>query len=207
MTSATLPSFTLAPLGELDNREVPSYPVELTPAGFRADYISTVSNYSSGFKHLNPPGFKWRRLFETWLPFTAKLTVFFPNEGQLHILNAASPDIRAKRPVYLFRPAVTLTKARPYKLRLISIIRFLPRTKLSLRRNSPKTCPSICRRKSISARIKVPLLIARDWPGSGLDEALPPEKFSARWLPQSAHAVRPLAQTIHFYFPGQMVSG
>ena len=53
--------------GELDNREVPSYPVELTPAGFRADYISTVSNYSTAFKHLNPPGFKWRRLFETWL--------------------------------------------------------------------------------------------------------------------------------------------
>jgi vanillate O-demethylase monooxygenase subunit len=77
--------------GELDNREVPSYPVELTPAGFRADYISTVSNYSRGFKQLNPPGFKWRRLFETWLPFTAKLTVFFPNAGQLHILNAASP--------------------------------------------------------------------------------------------------------------------
>ncbi|MGC9944329.1 MAG: Rieske 2Fe-2S domain-containing protein, partial [Verrucomicrobiota bacterium] len=77
--------------GELDNREVPGYPVELTPAGFRADYVSTVSNYSRDFKHLNPPGFEWRRLFETWLPFTAKLTVFFPNGGQLHILNAASP--------------------------------------------------------------------------------------------------------------------
>jgi phenylpropionate dioxygenase-like ring-hydroxylating dioxygenase large terminal subunit len=81
----------LKTFGELDNREVPSYPVELTPAGFRADYISTVSNYPSHLKHLNPPGFKWRRLFETWLPFTAKLTVFFPNDGQLHILNAASP--------------------------------------------------------------------------------------------------------------------
>jgi vanillate O-demethylase monooxygenase subunit len=81
----------LQTFGELDNREVPSYPVELTPAGFRADYISTVSNYPRHLKHLNPPGFKWRRLFETWLPFTAKLTVFFPNGGQLHILNAASP--------------------------------------------------------------------------------------------------------------------
>jgi phenylpropionate dioxygenase-like ring-hydroxylating dioxygenase large terminal subunit len=87
--------------GELDNREVPSYPVELTPAGFRADYISTVSNYSSGFKHLNPPGFKWRRLFETWLPFTAKLTVFFPNDGQLHILNAASPISARKSRVFV----------------------------------------------------------------------------------------------------------
>jgi vanillate O-demethylase monooxygenase subunit len=81
----------LRTFGELDNREVPSYSVELTPAGFRADYISTVSNYPSHLKHLNPPGFRWRRLFEVWLPFTAKLTVFFPNDGQLHILNAVSP--------------------------------------------------------------------------------------------------------------------
>ena len=87
--------------GELDNREVPSYPVELTAAGFRADYISTVSNYSTGFKHLNPPGFRWRRLFETWLPFTAKLTVFFPNDGQLHILNAASPVSARKTRVFV----------------------------------------------------------------------------------------------------------
>ena len=77
--------------GEVTNPEVPTYPVEVTPGGFRADYISTVSNYPIHLKHLNPPGFKWRRLFETWLPFTAKLTVFFPNDGQLHILNAASP--------------------------------------------------------------------------------------------------------------------
>ena len=87
--------------GELDNREVPSYPVELTPGGFRADYLSTVSNYATGFKHLNPPGFKWRRLFETWLPFTAKLTVFFPDEGQLHILNAASPVSARKTRVFV----------------------------------------------------------------------------------------------------------
>jgi phenylpropionate dioxygenase-like ring-hydroxylating dioxygenase large terminal subunit len=77
--------------GEGNNPEVPNYPVEATPAGFRADYTSTVSNYPIHLKHLNPPGFKWRRLFETWLPFTAKLTVFFPNDGRLHILNAASP--------------------------------------------------------------------------------------------------------------------
>lgn len=79
-----------ASFGESNNPEVPDYPVELTPHGFRADYISTVSNYPHALKHLNPPDFLWRRLFEVWLPFTAKLTVFFPN-GQLHILNAASP--------------------------------------------------------------------------------------------------------------------
>ncbi|MBB6147423.1 vanillate O-demethylase monooxygenase subunit [Silvibacterium bohemicum] len=76
--------------GELDNPEVPDYAVTKTANGFVADYISSVSNYSKDFKHLNPPGFLWRRRFETYLPFTAKLTVFFPN-GQLHILNAASP--------------------------------------------------------------------------------------------------------------------
>ncbi|MEG4571491.1 aromatic ring-hydroxylating dioxygenase subunit alpha [Microcoleus sp. N3A4] len=76
--------------GERENQEVPDYPVERLPHGFRADYVSTVSNYPHGLKHLSPPGFKWRRLFEVWLPFTAKLTVTFPN-GQLHILNAACP--------------------------------------------------------------------------------------------------------------------
>ncbi len=76
--------------GEVDNPEVPDYTVTKTANGFIADYISTVSNYSKEFKHLNPPEFLWHRRFETFLPFTAKLTVFFPN-GQLHILNAASP--------------------------------------------------------------------------------------------------------------------
>jgi phenylpropionate dioxygenase-like ring-hydroxylating dioxygenase large terminal subunit len=77
--------------GEPDNPVVPDYPVEKTPSGFVTDYVSSVSNYAHGFKHLDPPGFLWRRRFEVWLPFTAKLTVFFPSDGKLHILNAASP--------------------------------------------------------------------------------------------------------------------
>lgn len=77
--------------GERNNPEVPNYPVKPTDTGFIADYISTVSNYPTHLKHLNPPGFQWRRLFEVFLPFTARLTVFFPNDGQLHILNAACP--------------------------------------------------------------------------------------------------------------------
>lgn len=81
----------LETFGESQNPEVPDYPVTPTPHGFVADYISTVSNYSVDFKHLNPPGFLWRRRFEAFLPFTAKLTVFFPQGGELHILNAASP--------------------------------------------------------------------------------------------------------------------
>jgi hypothetical protein len=35
--------------------------------------------------------FQWRRRFEVFLPYTAKLTVTFPGGGKLHILNVASP--------------------------------------------------------------------------------------------------------------------
>jgi vanillate O-demethylase monooxygenase subunit len=76
--------------GEAHNTTVPDYPITHTERGFVADYISTVSNYAHGYKHLAPADFRWRRRFEVFFPFTAKLTVFFPN-GQLHILNAASP--------------------------------------------------------------------------------------------------------------------
>lgn len=82
--------------GEPDNPVVPTYPVEATPGGFIADYVSSVSNYAHGYKHLNPPGFLWRRKFQVWLPFNAKLTVYFPGEDRLCILNAASP-ISARR--------------------------------------------------------------------------------------------------------------
>jgi phenylpropionate dioxygenase-like ring-hydroxylating dioxygenase large terminal subunit len=77
--------------GEPGNPVVPDYKVTMTPHGFVADYISTVSNYAHGYKHLAPPDFPWHRRFETFLPFTAKLTVTFPGGGQLHILNTASP--------------------------------------------------------------------------------------------------------------------
>jgi vanillate O-demethylase monooxygenase subunit len=77
--------------GEPDNPVVPDYKVNTTSVGFVADYISTVSNYAHGYKHLNPPGFMWHRRFEVYLPFTAKLTVTFPDGGKLQILNAASP--------------------------------------------------------------------------------------------------------------------
>jgi vanillate O-demethylase monooxygenase subunit len=77
--------------GEADNPVVPDYPITETATGFIADYVSTVSNYSHEYKHLNPPGFLWRRRFEVYLPFCAKLSIFFPEGGQLHILNAASP--------------------------------------------------------------------------------------------------------------------
>ena len=82
--------------GEPENPVVPTYRVEKTPHGFVSDYVSTVSNYAHRDKHRNPPGFLWRRRFEVFYPFTAKLTVFFPEDGKLHILNAASP-VSARR--------------------------------------------------------------------------------------------------------------
>jgi len=87
--------------GELDNPEVPDYAVTKTSEGFVADYFSTVSNYSLGFKHLNPPGFIWHRRFEVFYPFTAKLTVTFPGSGKLHILNAASPTSARKTRLFV----------------------------------------------------------------------------------------------------------
>lgn len=81
--------------GEPDNPVVPNYPVIPTTHGFKADYESTVSNYAHGSKHLARPDFVWRRLFEVFFPFTAKLTVFFP-QGELHILNTTNP-IAAKQ--------------------------------------------------------------------------------------------------------------
>jgi vanillate O-demethylase monooxygenase subunit len=50
---------------------------------------------------LSPPGFLWRRRFEVFFPFTAKLTVFFPNDGRLHILNAASPVSARKTKLFV----------------------------------------------------------------------------------------------------------
>ena len=89
-----------ASFGEADNPTVPNYPVTPTPNGFTADYISSVSNYAHGSKHLAPPDFPWRRLFEVFFPFTASLTVFFPH-GQLHILNATSPVSARKCRVFV----------------------------------------------------------------------------------------------------------
>jgi len=88
--------------GEPDNPVVPDYAVTKTPQGFVADYISTVSNYAHGYKHLAPADFMWHRRFEVFLPFTAKLTVGFPGGGKLHILNCASPV--AARKTRLFVP-------------------------------------------------------------------------------------------------------
>jgi len=74
-----------------DQPEVPTYETTVTDQGVRSDYWSTVSNYPKGLQHLAPEGFRWLRVYEVFPPFTARLTVHFPNEGRLNILNVASP--------------------------------------------------------------------------------------------------------------------
>lgn len=80
-----------ATFADADNAEVPPYKAVRTPDGFVADYRSSVANYPVGSGKAAPPGFVWLRHFECHLPFVASLTVHFPDEGRLVILNAASP--------------------------------------------------------------------------------------------------------------------
>ena len=70
---------------------VPSYmPVE-TENGFVADYRSNIGNYPIGVNGRASADFEWLRHFELHLPFTATLTIHFPDEARLVIMNAASP--------------------------------------------------------------------------------------------------------------------
>ncbi|MGF6770388.1 phenylpropionate dioxygenase-like ring-hydroxylating dioxygenase large terminal subunit [Paraburkholderia sp. GAS199] len=73
------------------NPVVPQYSVERRDRGLRAEYVSTVSNFPKSMQHRAPDGFPWRRVFEVDVPFFARLTVHFPENGRLSILNAASP--------------------------------------------------------------------------------------------------------------------
>lgn len=74
-----------------NNAVVPKYKTERTDYGFTSEYISNVSNYPHGLQHLAPEGFLWRRYFEVYPPFSAVLTVNFPNDGVLKILNTCQP--------------------------------------------------------------------------------------------------------------------
>lgn len=71
--------------------EVPAYKTEVTDRSIRSEYWSTISNFPKSLQHLAPEGFQWLRLFEIFPPFTARLTIHFPNDRKLWILNTASP--------------------------------------------------------------------------------------------------------------------
>lgn len=77
--------------GDRNNQVVPRYEVDRLPQGLRASYASSVSNFTPEQWHLAPKDFVWWRIFEVTLPFSARLTVKFPEDGRLCILNACSP--------------------------------------------------------------------------------------------------------------------
>jgi phenylpropionate dioxygenase-like ring-hydroxylating dioxygenase large terminal subunit len=77
--------------GDRSNPIVPSYKVERTERGIRAEYLSSVSNYPRGLQHRAPADFQWLRVFEVFPPFSARLIIDFPRGDRLWILNAASP--------------------------------------------------------------------------------------------------------------------
>lgn len=85
-----------------DNPVVPTYEVEQIPHGIRSSYSSSVSNYPHELAHLSPPDFLWWRIYDVTVPFSARLTVKFPNDGRLCILNACCPV--AARKTKLFVP-------------------------------------------------------------------------------------------------------
>ena len=74
-----------------ENPVVPKYSTERTAYGLHSEYVSNISNYPHGLQHLAPQDFLWKRVFDVYPPFSAVLTVHFPNEGILKILNACCP--------------------------------------------------------------------------------------------------------------------
>lgn len=74
-----------------ENPVVPKYLTERTVYGLHTEYVSDVSNYPHGLQHMAPEGFLWKRVFDVYPPFSAILTVHFPQQGILKILNACCP--------------------------------------------------------------------------------------------------------------------
>jgi vanillate O-demethylase monooxygenase subunit len=74
-----------------ENPVVPKYSTVKTDYGLQTEYISDVSNYPHGLQHLAPEGFLWKRVFDIYPPFSAILSIDFPNQGLLKILNACCP--------------------------------------------------------------------------------------------------------------------
>lgn len=87
-----------------DNSVVPLYSTRTTEYGFQSEYISNVSNLPKALRHREPEGFTWRRVFDVYPPFMAILTVHFPENGKLRIMNVASPA--SARETVLYVPLV-----------------------------------------------------------------------------------------------------
>ena len=90
-----------------NNPVVPAYAVHWNDDGtLVSDYVSDVANIPHGTVLASPvpEGFLWRRLFEVQFPFFPRLTIFFPDDRQLCLLNCASP--MSARMTRLFVPIV-----------------------------------------------------------------------------------------------------
>jgi vanillate O-demethylase monooxygenase subunit len=77
--------------GDRNNPLVPDYEVQESPSGCRVEYLSNVSNYPPDQRGRAPDNFVWRRTFDIYPPFAARLVVHYPDDKRLWILNAASP--------------------------------------------------------------------------------------------------------------------
>jgi phenylpropionate dioxygenase-like ring-hydroxylating dioxygenase large terminal subunit len=82
--------------GDRSNPVVPDYTVDKSASGLTIDYTSNVSNYAPDQAHRAPADFLWRRTFDVFPPFTARLVVDYPDARQLWILNAVCP-VSARR--------------------------------------------------------------------------------------------------------------
>jgi vanillate O-demethylase monooxygenase subunit len=77
-------------IGDPDNPYVDEYVVERTAEGIAFDYASDVGNYQIDDDR-GREGFTWVRHFRVHLPFTAFLTIDYPDNKRYTAINAASP--------------------------------------------------------------------------------------------------------------------
>ena len=74
-----------------ENPKVQKYSTVRTDYGLHTEYVSDVSNYPHGLQHLAAEDFLWKRTFDVYPPFSAILSIDFPENGLLKILNACCP--------------------------------------------------------------------------------------------------------------------
>jgi vanillate O-demethylase monooxygenase subunit len=73
------------------NAYVPKYEATETPTGVHVVFDNAVPNAAKDSAHRGDENEKWRRVYDLTLPFSAHLSVHFPNGSRLGILNVASP--------------------------------------------------------------------------------------------------------------------
>jgi phenylpropionate dioxygenase-like ring-hydroxylating dioxygenase large terminal subunit len=88
--------------GDRKNPQVPTYDVEKNALGLQARYRSTVGNYLRQDGSDAAPQEGVLRVFDVYLPFTARLTIHMPDGARLVILDSASPV--SSRHTRLFPP-------------------------------------------------------------------------------------------------------